>query len=85
MKSKNMLAAIALLALILLGGCAINDRSYYQSNPATEEDVVRIWGEPVSVQDRSDGTRLLIFKTGMYSSKRFFVIKDGRVVDGGLR
>jgi len=52
----------------------------------TRDEVLKVWGNPIARISSDSGTEILYFRidTTTDLGDRYFVIKDGRVVDGGI-
>ena len=68
-------------------GAGLADRLYFENYPTTTEDIVKVWGRPIKRLEQPDGSEVLVFAYGYAGGiyeNRYFVVKDGRVIDGGL-
>ena len=84
---KRVLRLICLLTLAAgLMGCSAADKTYLERQNITEQELINIWGQPYAVFPQRDGSKIMVFQGGNYFTRdRFFVVKDGVVVDGGYR
>ena len=78
------LVAVMSLGVASLGFCS-PDSWYYSSHKTTVEDLTKVWGTPMKTVNMDDGSEVYIYKQhDNFAENRYFVIKDGMVVDGGL-
>ncbi len=74
--------------LLLLASCS-GDRLYYANKQNPVDDIRKSFGEPLAVESLSDGSEKIIYlvhdpmRSGY--SVRYFIIRDGKVVGGGVR
>jgi hypothetical protein len=86
---KKVLAIVTLVAVMSLGlaslGICSPDSWYYSNHKTTVEDLTKTWGQPNRTVSMADGTEAYIYKQHDNCTKnRYFIVKDGMVVDGGL-
>ena len=90
MKKLNVLGWLLAVMLVLVWisptWAGIGDKLYFSKFPTTIEDLVDRWGEPVAMHASHDGYDFYVFDYGYQGGiweNRYFVVKDGRVIDGG--
>ncbi len=88
---KRMVAMLTVLSLIGLmcagSALAFGDQAYYANHPTSLDDLSKVWGQPVTQVSLDDGSRILVFDrhaNGFPYDNRYFIIRDGRVVGGGM-
>jgi hypothetical protein len=61
-------------------------QGYYQSHPTTAGEIDRAWGKPVAVRKLEGGLEERYYNTDntMKIGFRYFLLKSGKVVDGGM-
>jgi hypothetical protein len=79
---------VLVVAILVLGlglpGC-IGDKAYYSRHQTTVEDLQRTWGYPYTIGPWQDGAEVYIYPgNDEYFQNRYFIIKDGVVIDGGV-
>lgn len=59
---------------------------YYRNHPTTAEELDRVWGKPSAVKTREDGfsERYYRIDNTMRLGFRYFLVKNGTVVGGGI-
>jgi hypothetical protein len=87
-KSENMTFLVLACSALLFASCS-GDRIYYANRPDPVGEIVKTYGQPQRVESRADGSEKMIFYVhdpmGSGYLERYFIIKDGKVVDGGVR
>jgi hypothetical protein len=85
---KEPAAFLFAICLLLLVSCA-GDRLYYANKQNPVDDIRKSFGEPVSVESLADGSEKIMYLVhdpmGSGYSVRYFIIRDGKVVGGGVR
>jgi hypothetical protein len=63
------------------------DRTYFANKPDPIGTLTSIYGQPHRVESRADGSEKWVYRVRSPMSSeyfdRFFIIKDGKVIDGG--
>jgi hypothetical protein len=85
----RLLITAVLLALLCVGtaSAGIGDKLYFNKYPTLVEDLINRWGEPKAKYTSADGYDFYIFNYGYQGGvweNRYFVVKEGRVIDGGF-
>jgi hypothetical protein len=79
-------AALAVAGCILVFSCS-GDRIYFAHKQDPVAAIERIYGEPLWVENRADGSQKMVYRIRDPMSsgylQRYFIIKDGKVIDGG--
>ena len=74
--------------LLLFASCS-GDRLYYTNKKDPVEDIRKSFGEPLAVESLADGSDRIMYLVhdpmGSGYSVRYFIIRDGKVVGGGVR
>jgi hypothetical protein len=74
--------------LLLLFSCS-GDRLYYSNKQNPVNDIRKSFGEPLAVESLADGSERIMYLVhdpmGSGYSVRYFIIRDGKVVGGGVR
>ncbi len=72
---------------LILASCS-GDRIYYANKPNPTEAIKQTYGEPLYIKMRTDGSEKWVYRvpdpmaTGYI--ERYFIIKDGKVIGGGV-
>lgn len=88
MKKIIRSAAWAVGLALVWGGAvwAMGDKPYFANKNVTPDQLMATWGRPYQTVTREDGSTIMVFdrrSDGLPYRNRYFVIRDGRVVDGG--
>ena len=84
------IAAILLFMMLLCGlsACSL-DKLYYANDPNPVRSMTNNLGTPLWVEMRSDGSEKLVYRVhdpmGGNYYLRYLIIKDGKVIDGGIQ
>ena len=85
-KALAILTLVSVLSLSLAGlaGASL-DSAYFNVNKRSVEQLVSVWGQPDKIAPQDNGTEVYVYgESGMEAtSNRYFVVKDGVVIDGG--
>ncbi len=63
------------------------NRLHYAKNPTTLQDLKNVYGEPIHFQQLDGGAQKIVFAPLQHTMDLgypFFIVKDGKVIDGGL-
>ena len=86
-KPIAILTLFCLMGIMMsLNGCgATGDSVYYANHPTQGDALAAKFGPPIKKIKKDDGREIWVF-AGLEEeySNRYFVIKDGMVVDGGV-
>jgi len=85
----------SILSIVLLVALCVSTYSYagpinkwyYENHPTTLQDAKSVYGDPVHSQELADGTQKVVFasiKSGMDLGSPYLIVKDGKVLDGGI-
>lgn len=80
-----MIAAFFAATFSYAGGF---DKSYYANHPTSVEKLTKIYGTPIAKKALEDGTSKVVFHNSgntMGLADRYFIVKDGKVIDAGLQ
>jgi hypothetical protein len=84
------IAAILLFMTLLCGlsACSL-DKLYYAKDSDPVRSITNTLGTPLWVEVQSDGSEKLVYRVhdpmdGNYY-RRYFIVKDGKVIDGGIQ
>ncbi len=87
-KTISILTIVSLMSLSLAGAAfAFGDESYFANHPTSVDELTKVWGQPLQVVQSDDGAQVLVFDkhaNNMPYENRYFVVRDGQVVDGGM-
>jgi len=87
---ENFRKSVAVLAvcLLLLASCS-GDRLYYANKQNPVEDITKTFGEPLGVEVMANGSEKILYLVPDHAGPgyhiRYFIIRDGKVVGGGIR
>jgi len=85
-KFATLIIVCAASCPLFFSSCS-GDKIYYRSKPNPVQAIKDTYGEPVQVERLANGSEKLIYYVhdplGTGYVKRYFVIKEGKVVDGG--
>ena len=85
MNKRDILILAVIVTLFIVAGCG-GAKSYYAKNPTTAEEVARVWGKCDNVEKLSDNTEKWVYDAPNTDPvARYYIIEDGRVVDGGVQ
>ena len=76
---KKAVAIITCSSLVILGGLSATS-AFAQ----TKDDVLHQWGHPYAVKQLDNGMQKLFYHVDSMVGDRYFVVKDGRIVEDGL-
>ena len=84
------LTAILIFMMLLYGLSACSwDKFYYASDPDPVKSITNTFGIPLWVEVQPDGGEKLIYlvhdPTGLGYYHRYFVVRNGRVIGGGIQ
>jgi hypothetical protein len=85
---KKPAAFVFVSCLLLLTSCS-GDRLYYANKQNPVDDMRKTFGEPLVVESLADGSEKFIYlvpdpvRPGYLV--RYFIIRDGKVIGGGIR
>ena len=86
---KNAVGVVVLMTAVfwgglILGGC-VGDKAYYSRNQTTVEELQETWGYPHRIWPGEDGAEIHLYSAhDQYFDNRYFIVKDGIVIDGGV-
>ncbi len=89
MKTWRKATAVFLaFGILFLASCS-GDRFYYAGKADPVGDITKTYGQPLWVESRADGSEKWVYRVhdpmGPGYLSRYFIIKDGRVIDGGVQ
>ncbi len=84
------IAAVFLSMILLCGLAACSwDKFYYADKPDPAKSITDTFGTPLWVELQSDGSEKLVYLVpdpmGGNYYHRYFIVKDGKVIDGGIQ
>jgi len=87
-KLKKSAAFVFMGCLLFLASCSA-DRLYYSSKQNPVDEITKTFGEPVGVEILANGSEKIIYLVPDHMGSdyhiRYFIIRDGKVVGGGIR
>jgi len=88
-KSSKWKVAMILFEMLLccMSACSL-DKLYYADKPDPIRAITETFGTPLWVEGQSDGSEKLIYLVrdpmGPDCYRRYFIVKDGKVMGGGI-
>lgn len=74
--------------LLLLASCS-GDRLYYANKQNPVDEITKTFGEPLGVEVLANGSEKILYLVPDHAGPgyhiRYFIIRDGKVVGGGIR
>jgi hypothetical protein len=87
-KLKKSAAFVFMACLLILASCS-GDRLYYANKQNPVDEITKTFGEPFGVEIMRNGSEKIIYLVpdhlGPGYHIRYFIIRDGKVVGGGIR
>lgn len=84
-------AGIVILLIMLWCGvsaCSL-DKLYYADQPDPVKAITDTFGSPLWIEAQPDGAEKLVYRVhdpmGWNYYQRYFIVKDGKVIGGGIR
>ncbi|HEX7534634.1 MAG TPA: hypothetical protein VF343_05210 [Syntrophales bacterium] len=84
------IAAILIFMMLLCGLSSCSwDKFYYADKPDPVKSITDTYGMPLWVEVQSDGSEKLVYRVhdpmGGNYYHRYFIVKNGKVIDGGIQ
>ena len=88
-KLSGWKGAIIFCMMLLWGASACSwDKLYYADKPDPVKAITETFGTPLWVEGEPDGSEKLVYRIrdpmGWNYYHRYFIVKDGRVIGGGI-